>query len=126
MLAKQLFAQFLALFGEDDRLCLAHGIEDHSFFVQSSESIPVVSFPCASGVVESEKEQRQHHLIDLVFVVVHDSMLPLSETIFNGLHRPRTPNHALHLTPVGVVSSAFAGRVTGPAWLSSPILGRSA
>jgi hypothetical protein len=29
-----------------------------------------------------------------------------------------TVDHALHLTPVGVGSSAFAGYVTGPAWLS--------
>ena len=118
MLAKQLFAQFLTLFGENDRLCLAHGIEDHSTFVQPSESIPVVSFPCASGVVESEKEQCQHHLIDLVFVVVHDSMLPMSENIFNRLHGPRTPNRPLQPTSVGAASSAFAGYVTGPAWLS--------
>src|SRR6185503_2812026 len=32
------------------------------------------------------------------------------------------PNHSLQPTPAGVGSSAFAGYVTGPAWLS---LGRS-
>lgn len=96
MLAKQFFAQFLTFFGEDDRLCLAYGIEDQPLFVQPSESIPVVSFPCASGAVESEKEQRQYHLIDLVFVVVHASMVPVCGNIFNRLHGPRTPNHSLH------------------------------
>jgi hypothetical protein len=29
-----------------------------------------------------------------------------------------TPNQSLQPTPVGVVSSAFAGHVTDPAWLS--------
>jgi len=29
-----------------------------------------------------------------------------------------TPNHALQPTPVGVVSSAGAGHVVAPAWLS--------
>ena len=32
-------------------------------------------------------------------------------------------NHTLHPTPIGVVSSAYAGHVVDPAWLS---LGRSA
>ena len=118
MFAKQLFAQFLALFGKDNRLCLAHGIEDHSLFVQPSESIPIMSLPCASGVVESKKEQRQHHLINLVFVVFHDSMLPLTENIFNSLHRPRTPNHSLQPTPGSGFSSASRFTFTGPAWLS--------
>jgi len=30
-------------------------------------------------------------------------------------------NHSLQPTPVGAGSSAFAGHVTGPAWLSSPL-----
>ena len=85
MFTKEFFAQFLSLLGEDDRLCLAHGIEDHSLVVQPSESIPVVAFPCASGVMKREKEECQNHLINLVFVVVHDSILSGCDRFFNRL-----------------------------------------
>ena len=98
MFTKEFFAQFLSLLGEDDRLCLAHGIEDHSLFVQTPQCIPVVSLPRASAVMKREEEKRQHHFINLVFVVVHDSILSAFDPLFNYLHRQRVPNQPLLAT----------------------------
>jgi hypothetical protein len=94
MFTKEFFAQFLSLLGQDDRLCLAHRVENQSFFVQTSQRIPVVSFPCASGVMKREKEECQNHLINLVFVVVHDSILSACDRFFNRLPGLIVPNHA--------------------------------
>ena len=83
MLTKEFLAPLLTLFGEHDGFCLTHRIKNHPLFVQTVHRIPVVSFPCACAVMECEKQKREHHLIDFVFVVFHAVMLPFRCQAFN-------------------------------------------
>jgi hypothetical protein len=83
MLSKEFFAALFSLFSEQNRFRLAHRIADHPFLVEPAHSIPVVAFPCATAAVEREKEQREHHLVDFVFIVVHAMRLPFRRTNFN-------------------------------------------
>jgi hypothetical protein len=83
MFSKEFLAALFALFGKQHRFGLSHRIAEPSFFVVPAPGIPVVSFPCAAGAVEREKEQREHHLVDFVFVVVHARRLsaPAADSI---------------------------------------------
>jgi len=83
MFMEEFLAPFLTLFGEYDRFGLAHRIEDHSLLVQTIHSIPVVSFPCTSVVMDCQEEKCEHHLVDFVFVVFHEIMLPFRGQSFN-------------------------------------------
>jgi hypothetical protein len=83
MFSKEFFAAPLSLFGEQNRFRLAHWIADQAFLVEPAHGIPVVTFPCATVAVEREKEEREHHLVDFVFVVVHVVKLPFLRTDFN-------------------------------------------
>ena len=83
MLTKEFLAPFLTFLGEHDRFGLAYRIEDHSLFVQPTECIPVMSFPCASVVMNCQEEEREDHLVDFVFVVFHGIMLPFRSQDFN-------------------------------------------
>src|SRR5260221_6682418 len=40
MFSKEFLAQFFTLFGKHNRLCFAHGIEDHSLLVKTIQRIP--------------------------------------------------------------------------------------
>ena len=71
MLQKERLALSDTFFGGHDRLRLAHRILDHSFLVKSIHHIPIESFPGATTVMERQKEQREHSLVDLISIVIH-------------------------------------------------------
>ena len=109
MLAKEFFAALLAFFGKRDRFRLSHRIEDHPFFVQPVHCVPIVSLPCAPVAVEREKEKREYHLVDFVFVVVHMVKLSLFSARFNRSHLPtvtQKPNKAPEPTTMAVTTRA--------------------
>jgi hypothetical protein len=112
--AKKFFAQLYTLVGERNRFRFPYRIQNHSFRVQTSESVPVVTFPRASFVMERQKEEREHHLIYFVLVIVHERILALRTDVFNRLRGARTPNQTPDRTAYPPRSSG-AGRVTGRA-----------
>jgi len=118
MFTKEFLAPFLTLFSEHDRFGLAYRIEDHSLFVQPTQRIPVMSFPCTSVVMNCQEEEREDHLVDFVFVVFHGIMLPFCSQDFN---RPGKEGSikSLQATRDGHSSSAIAENVISPACLSS-------
>jgi hypothetical protein len=71
--------EFLALaqafLGQRYGLCFSDGIMDQIFFVETVQCVPIMSLPSAIFTVEREKEEGQHHVVDLVFVVIHDRIL---------------------------------------------------
>jgi hypothetical protein len=75
MLHEEFAAESEAFLCEDDGLCFPDGVRDHSFLVQPVHHIPIESFLRAAFVIERQKEQRQRHLIDFVFIVVHEMIL---------------------------------------------------
>ena len=92
MFTEERFALFLTLFGEHDGFGFAHGIEDHSLFVEAIHGPPVMTFPCTSVVMDCQEEQREHHLVDFVLVVIHELKL---------IDRDRTCNRARAAMPAG-------------------------
>ena len=122
MLTKEFLAPFFTFFGEHDRFRFAHRVEDHSLFVKASHCLPVVSFPSSSGIVECEKEKREHHLVDFVLIVFHSLILPFQRRSFNQDCKGKASNQALQATPDGAASSADAD---GAFCLGVPELSRS-
>ena len=118
MFTEEFLAVFLTLFGEHDRFGLAYRIEDHSLLVQPIHRIPVVSFPCASVVMDCQEEKCEHHLVDFVFVVFHEVMLPFRSQSFNRGSKMKTPNKTLQATRDGRSSSASRFTSFSPACLS--------
>jgi hypothetical protein len=53
-----------------------------------------VPFPCTSVVMDCQEEKCEHHLVDFVFVVFHEIMLPFSSQSFNRGSKMKTPNKA--------------------------------
>ena len=79
MLEEEFLTPFLTLFSEHDRFGLAHRIEDHALRVQTIHGLPVVTFPCPSAVMDCQEEERETpSLVDFVFVIFHENMLPFS------------------------------------------------
>jgi hypothetical protein len=76
MFAEEFLAPFLTLFREHDRFGLAHRIQDQPFRVQTIHGLPIVTFPCPSAVMECQEEKREYHLVDFVFVIIHEKRLP--------------------------------------------------
>ncbi len=73
------FARALQTFlRERNRLGFSHWIADHAFLVQAIHRAPVVSLPGAVAVVQRQKEQREHHLVHLVFVIFHVPIVQFS------------------------------------------------
>ena len=83
MLTKEFFEAFLSLFSEQNRFGLSHWIADHALFMQTAHGIPVLAFPSMTVAVEREKEKREYHLVDFVFVIVHVLRLSFCGTNFN-------------------------------------------
>jgi len=108
MFTKEFCAPFLTLFSEHDRFGLAHWIEDHSLLVQPVHRIPVMSFPGTSVVMDRQEEKREHHLVDFVFVVFHEIMLPFCRRSINRGSKMKAPNKSLQATRDGDLSSAIA------------------
>jgi hypothetical protein len=67
-----------------------------------------VSFPCTSAVMDCQEEKCEHHLVDFVFVVFHEIMLPFRSPSFNRGCKVKTPSKSLKATCDGVSSSAIA------------------
>jgi hypothetical protein len=59
------------LVGENHRLHLADGIEDHPLFVQAAEHAPIHALPCPVAVMQGYIEQSQCRVVDLVLVDGH-------------------------------------------------------
>ena len=89
MPAKECFTALPAGRGEQDRFGLPNRIADQPLCVEPAQGIPVVPFPSAAFVVEGEKEQRKHHLVDFVLIAVHAVKLALFEARFNCELRER-------------------------------------
>ena len=84
---EQLFATLLSVIGKDHRFCLSYRIGNHSLFVKPAQRIPVVTFPSSAVTALSEVKQREHHFIDLVFVVIHEGFLAVSGSGCNLVRR---------------------------------------
>ena len=105
---EEFLAELLALLGKRHRFCLADRILDHALRVQPVQSIPVVSFPSTSFVMEREKKKREHHLIDLVFIVVHQDMVLDCRRVCNG-----APIAARGLRASGLETGSDVPLITG-------------
>src|SRR2546428_11874717 len=71
MFHKQFTGSLQPLFSKHDGLGFSHWIADHAFFMQAFHRSPVMSFPGTAVVMKREKEQRQHHFVHFIFVVLH-------------------------------------------------------
>ena len=78
-LTKQLLLTFYTFVGYENRFCFPHGTADKALFVQPIQRVPIVAFPSSSDnlakqffTVSGEPEQRQHHVVHFVFIIVHD------------------------------------------------------
>ena len=54
-----------------------------SLLVQPIHRTPVVSFPRTSIVMDGQEEKCEYHLVDFIFVVFHETMLPFRGQGFN-------------------------------------------
>src|SRR5882724_3658691 len=120
MFAKEFLAPFLTRFGEHDRLGLAHRIEDHSLLMQTIHCIPVVSFPGTSAVMNGQEEKREHHLVNLVFVIFHAIILPWRSPGFNRGCKGKTPKIATG-NAGWCLPLPFAGASSAPCARASPL-----
>jgi hypothetical protein len=66
-----------ALFGEHDRLRLAHWVLDRSFLMEPIHHIPIESFPRATTGVERQKEHRERNFVDFILIIFHALMFCL-------------------------------------------------
>jgi hypothetical protein len=68
---KQRSASRRALVGEDHRFLLSNWIVDETLLVESSQGVPIDSFPRAHSLVESQIEHCENSRVDLLGVDVH-------------------------------------------------------
>jgi hypothetical protein len=71
MLDKQLARALQAFFCKRNGLGFPHRVADHSLLMQSIHRSPIVPLPSSAVVVQRQKEQRQHHVIDFIFIIFH-------------------------------------------------------
>jgi hypothetical protein len=83
MLTKKFLATLFTFLGEHHGLRFAYRITNQPFFVEATQRIPVMSFPRATALMECEKEECEHHLIDFLFVVFHGAILAFRSGDFN-------------------------------------------
>ena len=86
MLCEQFARTLQALLGERNRLGFSHGIGDHPFLVQPIHRTPVVSLPGPVAVVQRQKEQREHHFVDFIFVVFHACIVQFQAAVARACH----------------------------------------
>lgn len=70
-LKEELFASFFTFFGQYDRFRFSDWVENHAFFVEPTQRIPVMTFPRPAAATLSKKEECEHCLVDFVFVILH-------------------------------------------------------
>jgi hypothetical protein len=105
MLGEQLARTLQAFLCQRDGLGFSHWIADHAFLVQPIHRIPVMSLPNAVAVMQRQKEQREHHLIDFIFVVFHACIVQFRSAVARACHINRLTNHWSQ--PLAAVKSTF-------------------
>src|SRR5450432_1507174 len=75
---EQFLRPLLPLLRKDHRFHFPDGVVDHALFVQATEHTPIQTFPGAVVIVESQIEQRQRCLVDLVGIEGHCEPLAAS------------------------------------------------
>jgi hypothetical protein len=86
---EQFLRAFESLRREDHRFHFADGIVNHALVVQAAEYVPVHAFPGAAVIVESQIEQRQRCVVDLVGIEGHREPLAANRSLpsYSGSRR---------------------------------------